>query len=402
LVASTKATPNKQQATAEHPQNEPSEDNRAEEGFDVTSLEEALAEAAQQSSNASPVSSDSEHEPQTSEDDTPTRTRRNTIMTSKQKEGETSKKEEGTGLSTGTRKPKIREPSTFDGDRDNLRGWLAQLAVYFEILGWEEDHNDDKIKYTTCLLRGDAMKWYTPYAEKAQAKSWTTWEEYQNELRRQFGPVNARDEARAKIRKLKQGQSSMTDYWNDFRLIASTALMDGATMSEFLIAGMKKELQQAWILAELDQEDVEAIALWAIKKEARMETLKYNKNSGEESTKTDRTVRNQNGTFKSNTTYEPMDLDATNRVPRLNIPLNEYQKRMKQGLCLRCGKSGHRIQNCNEGKKGITQQPRWSPRRNNATAGGIKNWRQDPRIKTIDMDEEKTTDQPAGNDDCPQ
>jgi len=96
--------------------------------------------------------------------------------------------------------------------------------------------------------------------------------------------------------------------------------MDGATMSEFLIAGMKKELQQQWILAELDQEDVEAIALWAIKKEARMETLKYNKNSGEESTKTDQTVRNQNGTCKSNQTYEPMDLHATNRVPRLNIP----------------------------------------------------------------------------------
>jgi len=63
LVASTKATPNKQRATAEHPQNEPSEDNSAEGRFDITSLEEALAEAAQQSSNASPVSSDSEHEP---------------------------------------------------------------------------------------------------------------------------------------------------------------------------------------------------------------------------------------------------------------------------------------------------------------------------------------------------
>jgi len=58
----------------------------------------------------------------------------------------------------------------------------------------------------------------------------------------------------------------MTDYWNDFRLITSTAQMDNATISELLIAGMKKELQQAWILAEQDKDDVEAIALWAIKK----------------------------------------------------------------------------------------------------------------------------------------
>jgi len=192
------------------------------------------------------------------------------------------------------------------------------------------------------------MKWYTPYGEKVQAKSWTIWEEYQNELRRQFGPVNARDEARAKIRKLKQGQSSMTDYWNDFQLIARTAQMDSATMLEFLIEGMKKELQQAWILAELDQDDVEAIALWAIKKEARMETMKYNKNSGEEPTKTDKAVMNQNGTLKSNPTYEPRDINATNMGPRLNISPNEYQRRMTHGLCLRCGKAGDRIQNCNK------------------------------------------------------
>jgi len=323
-------------------------------------------------------------------------------MTSKQKEPETTRTEEEVGLSTGIRKPKIREPSTFDGDRDNLRGWLAQLSVYFEILGWEDNHDRDKIKYTTCLLRGDAMKWYTPCAEKVQAKSWTTWDEYQNELRRQFGPVNARDEARAKIRKLKQGKSSMTDYWNDFRLIASTAQMDNATMSEFLVAGMKKELQQAWILAELDQDDVEAIALWAIKKEARMETLRYNQNGAEETTRINKTTRNQDGTFKTSPNYEPMDLDATNKGPRLNIPRSEYQRRMAQGLCLRCGKTGHRIQSCNEGKKGITQQPRWSPRRGNATASGTKNWRQNTNIKTIDLDKEETDSQPSGNDDCPQ
>jgi len=232
-------------------------------------------------------------------------------MTSKQKEPETTKTVEEVGLSTGTRKPKIQELSTFDGDRDNLRGWLAQLSVYFEILGWEDNHDEDKIKYTTCLLRADAMKWYTPYAEKVQAKSWTTWDEYQNQLRRQFGPVNARDEARAKIRKLKQGKSSMTDYWNDFGLIASTAQMDNATMSEFLIAAMKKELHQAWILAELDQDDVEAIALWAIKKEARMETWRYNQNGTEETTRINKTTRNQDGTFKTSPNYEPMEIDGT-------------------------------------------------------------------------------------------
>ena len=75
---------------------------------------------------------------------------------------------------------------------------------------------------------------------------------------------------------------------------------------------------------------------------------------------------------------------------------------MAQGLCLQCGRAGHRIQNCNEGKKGITQQPQWSPRRSNATAGGVKSWRQDTKIKAINMDEEEITPKPAGNEDCSQ
>ena len=44
-------------------------------------------------------------------------------MTSKQKEVE--KEEEGTGLSCGVREPKIRELSTFEGDREDLRDRAA-------------------------------------------------------------------------------------------------------------------------------------------------------------------------------------------------------------------------------------------------------------------------------------
>ena len=193
----------------------------------------------------------------------------------------------------------------------------------------------------------------------------------------------------------------MTDYWNDFRLAASTAKMDNATMSDFLIAGMRKDLQEAWVQADLDQEDVEKVAMWAINKEARIDTLLYNRQNGDE-TKTTKTNRNQDGTFKSSPTYEPMEVDATNRGPRLNISRNEYQKRMAQGLCLRCGKPGHRIQNCEEGKRGITQRPQWSPRRGQETKGKTPHWKQQTKIKTIEMEEEEPRSQPSGNDECPQ
>ena len=95
-------------------------------------------------------------------------------------------------------------------------------------------------------------------------------------------------------------------------------------------------------------------------KEARMKTMWYNQSGTEEPAKINITMRNQDGTFKNSPTYERMESHATSRLPRLNLPRDEYKLRMAQGLCLRCGKTEQRIQNCNKGKSGIIQRPRWS------------------------------------------
>jgi len=60
--------------------------------------------------------------------------------------------------SGNTKKPEIKEPSTFNGERDQLRGWLAQLSVYFKGVGSEFEYNNDKIVYALSLLRGNVLK----------------------------------------------------------------------------------------------------------------------------------------------------------------------------------------------------------------------------------------------------
>ena len=46
--------------------------------------------------------------------------------------------------SGNTKKPKINEPCTFHGERDQLRGWLAQLSVHFKGVGWEFEYNNEQ------------------------------------------------------------------------------------------------------------------------------------------------------------------------------------------------------------------------------------------------------------------
>jgi len=67
-----------------------------------------------------------------------------------------------TSLSGGTRRPKAKEPEVYRGERHKLRGWLAQLIVYYRTVGWQNGHDEEKILYATSLLRDDAGTWITP------------------------------------------------------------------------------------------------------------------------------------------------------------------------------------------------------------------------------------------------
>jgi len=116
-----------------------------------------------------------------------------------------------TGGSGNTKRPKIKEPSTFHGERDQLRGWLAQLSDYFKGVGWEFEYNKDKIVYALSLLRGDALKWATPYIERRQDVTWSRWDDFKNELQGQFGEIDEQGAARAKLMRMAQGSKGATE-----------------------------------------------------------------------------------------------------------------------------------------------------------------------------------------------
>ena len=62
----------------------------------------------------------------------------------------------------GMKKLKLKEPDVFRGERPKLRGWLAQMKIYFMLMGWANDQYQEKITYTISLLRGDTETWITP------------------------------------------------------------------------------------------------------------------------------------------------------------------------------------------------------------------------------------------------
>ena len=71
-------------------------------------------------------------------------------------------------------KVKVKQPDTYTGDRGKLPTWLADVTLYFQSIGWREGHADEKIIYTSTLLRGDASRWLTPFTKGISEKTWNT------------------------------------------------------------------------------------------------------------------------------------------------------------------------------------------------------------------------------------
>jgi len=74
---------------------------------------------------------------------------------------------------------------------------------------------------------------------------------------------------------MRQGKRSVTEYWNEFGLVASEAALDDSTGGELLLGGMIAELQNTWGASSEEYEDLEARGQLAIRKETRLATVRH-------------------------------------------------------------------------------------------------------------------------------
>jgi len=84
--------------------------------------------------------------------------------------------------------------------------------VYYRTLGWQNGYDEEKILYATSLLRDDAGTGITPDAEERITPTWDNWAGFKAELQRQFGAINAKREARIRLKNMKQVKRSVTEY----------------------------------------------------------------------------------------------------------------------------------------------------------------------------------------------
>jgi len=118
--------------------------------------------------------------------------------------------------------------------------------VYFKAVGWAEGHDKEKILHATSLLHGTPGTWMTRYAEEWTSPPWDTWNGLADELRSQFAVIDPKGEVRIRLMNMKQRTRSMTEYWNEYRLVTSEAELEDAPGGEWLLTGMNTKVQDTW------------------------------------------------------------------------------------------------------------------------------------------------------------
>ena len=219
-----------------------------------------------------------------------------------------------------------------------------------------------------------------------------------NALKRQFADVDAENTARTRIESMTQGVKTFTDYCNEFRLTATEVNYDDKTMQRLPLRGSNRVILDAWAQDNRQVVDVDNLAQWAIEKENRINFVK-SLHKQTTTSRMDNTPRNPDGTYRpannNNQNYgDPMDLDATRRQPQLNISRGEFQRRMREHLCLKCGKPGHLAAGCTVPPKSFNPLARpWQQNKKSSP------WQKRQQLREIEIE---SLPEQSGNEESPQ
>ncbi|WCJ18543.1 hypothetical protein M5689_000887 [Euphorbia peplus] len=114
----------------------------------------------------------------------------------------------------------VQRPSVFDGARNAtiVENFIFGLEQFFKATAVCDD--EAKIVTASTFLRDTAQLWWRRTCTNVERGDYAldTWEEFKTELRKHFVPHNASEEAKTKLRRLRQ-VGSISDYVKEFTTI---------------------------------------------------------------------------------------------------------------------------------------------------------------------------------------
>jgi hypothetical protein len=260
-------------------------------------------------------------------------------------------------------KVKVRVPDLFTGEPPKTRGFIAQLKLYFRFNQEQFPDNRTKVTFAASYMRGKAEEWFSGYLEdylengltgdtRADTRNiFKNFESFENELRKVFAEVDREREAERRLVALKQ-LTSAAAYTASFNELSMIVQWNEAALCAQYYRGLKEAIKDE-ISKDERETTVAGLSEDAIRIDHRMmerRQERYGNYSMEYKRKDKPKFNPWTDRTRATSFPEPMEV-GTLKKEKGNPYKTEKQRRFKEGLCLACGKAGHRIKDCNQNKK---------------------------------------------------
>jgi hypothetical protein len=249
--------------------------------------------------------------------------------------------------------PKVKLPEKFNGNRSRFRGFIHQLELVFSLRPFEYSSDSSKIGTFGTLLEGRALSWFMPFLESGSYQS-TSWKDFLSDAVRTFDDPCRVLSAESRLQNLVQSDS-VADYIGDFSALAAEVHWNESTLISHFRRGLSPSVLDMMVAHDIPGtlQGVFNLAsridtrLWEakqIKKLRHVPSFRAHQVLGSPTPNRsvhDRTPRPIPSVHS--TPSDAMEIDSVRKGP---LTKGERDRRMKLGLCLYCGNSGHRISDC--------------------------------------------------------
>lgn len=233
--------------------------------------------------------------------------------------------------------PHAANPPPYDGDPASCRAFLSQCSLVFALQPRRYATERTRIAYVITLLVGRARQWGIAVWD-AQDPCCHSFEEFREEMVKLFDRSARGDAAAARLARLTQGASSVTDFSIQFKTLATACSWNEAALRAQFLEGLCDNIQDEIATHDLSH-TLDGIIELALRVEARMQfrdhrrTLRHRVHQSEVSQSSQSSVPLTSET-------EPMQLG------RMRLSQRERERRLQNCLCLYCGKPGHFAKSC--------------------------------------------------------
>lgn len=265
----------------------------------------------------------------------------------------------------GARGDKLPDAPMFDGTRDKLRSFVAQLRLKLFADTTRFPTPQLRLSYAINRCEGRAMEQLLPYIrDNGTITGLDDVEDVISVLQTAFGDPDRAATARHKLQTLRQGNKEFSLYYAEFSRLVSDLDWDQRATMDALRHGLSIEILEKLIgtpnptnlndFVNLCQRlDSQIRAVEHLRKLRSSTSSSTSRNASHHPVTTPQQPRTPQGTFAPTSAPQPQP-DTTQPVPtpmdlsanRRKITPQERAARLAEGRCLYCGGHGHLAATC--------------------------------------------------------